>query len=119
MVQYFGCYDYNDEWLLIELALDVASSDIEWESIVVPNDELDEEDWQCPYMEQYLNDDGTEKLCEMYDEPEETVKPCRVAFFIYKDEAEVLRTPYGEFDLSDVKKLPKRLKEIIEFEEEI
>ena len=118
MVQYFGCYDYNDEWLLIELALDVASSDIEWESIVVPNDELDEEDWQCPYMEQYLNDDGTEKLCEMYDEPEEPVKPCRVAFFVYKDEAKVLRTPYGEFDLSDVQKLPKCLKEIIEFEDE-
>ena len=119
MVQYFGCYDYNDEWLLIEMLLNISSSEIAWDEIVVPNDELYDDDWQCPYMEQYLNDDGTEKLCEMYDEPEEPVKPCRVAFFIYKDEAEVLRTPYGEFDLSDVKKLPKLLKEIIEFEEEI
>jgi len=118
MVQYFGCYDFNKEWLLVEMVLNVSSSEIEWDAIVVPNDELDEEDWQCPYMEQYLNEDGTEKICETYDEPEKAVKPCRVAFFIYKDEAQTLRTPYGEFDLSKPRNLPKRLKHIITFDDE-
>jgi hypothetical protein len=68
-------------------------------------------------MEQYLNEDGTEKICETYDEPEHEVKPCRVAFFIYKEGSKMLRTPYGEFDLRNPQSLPTRLKDIIEFED--
>ena len=98
MVTYFGCYKFNKEWLLVEMALNISSEEIDWDSIVVPDEELDESDWQCPYMEQYLNVDGTEKICETYDEPEEEVNPCRIAFFIYKEGSRTLRTPYGDFD---------------------
>ena len=44
------------------------------------------------------------------------MNPCRIAFFIYKEGSRTLRTPYGDFDLTNVEKLPKRLKNIIEFE---
>ena len=118
MVTYFRCYKFNKEWLLVEMALNISSEEIDWDSIVVPDEELDESDWQCPYMEQYLNVDGTEKICETYDEPEEEVNHCRIAFFIYKEGSRTLRTPYGDFDLTNVEKLPKRLKNIIEFEED-
>ena len=46
------------------------------------------------------------------------MNPCRIAFFIYKEGSRTLRTPYGDFDLTNVEKLPKRLKNIIEFEED-
>ena len=118
MVTYFGCYNFNEEWLLVEMALDTLSSEIDWDSMVVPDETLDEGDWQCPYMEQYLNADGTEKICETYDEPEEDENPCRVAFFIYRDGSRILRTAYGDFDLTKSEDLPKRLESIIEFEED-
>ena len=118
MVNFYGCYKFNREWLLIEISWNIASSQIDWDAISVPNNELEEDYWQCPYMEQYLNEDGTEKICETYDEPEEDVNPCRVAFFIYKDGSPILQTPYGNFDLTNIEKLPSRLKKIIEFEED-
>ena len=118
MVSYFECYNFNKEWLLVEMILNMPSSKIDWFSMVVPDENLDESHWQCPYMEQYLNADGTEKLCEVYDEPEEDVCPCRVAFFIYQEDSRILRTAYGDFDLTNAQNLPKRLKSIIEFEED-
>ena len=116
MVSFFTCYNFNKEWLLVEMVLNRASSEIDWASMVVPDAALDKAYWQCPYMEQYLNSDGTEKICETYHEPAEAVKPCRVAFFIYKNGAQSLQTPYGDFELSNIQMLPERLEKIIEFE---
>ncbi len=118
MVPYFKCYKFNKEWLLVEMILNVPTSKIDWGSIVVPDDTLDESCWQCPYMEQFLNADGTEKLCETYDEPKEAVNPSRIAFFIYKESSRILHTAYGDFDLTSAQELPKRLKSIIDFEED-
>lgn len=117
IVKYYGCYDYNEEWYLIELALDVFTSEIDWSNIYVPEHETNREYWQVPYMEQYLNDDGTEKICRTYEEPKENVKPCRVAFFIYKVPAKILSTPYGDFELCIETKVPERLESLIEFDE--
>ena len=66
-------------------------------------------------MEQYLNEDGTEWICDVYDTPAESVNPCRVAFFIYKTEAEMLITPYGQFPLECID-MPERLEDIVEFD---
>lgn len=77
-----------------------------------------ESSWQCAFLEQYLNEDGTEKVCETYDVPEENTQPCRIAFFIFKGEEKILSTPYGDFELSSKNAVPERLKQIIEFEEE-
>lgn len=116
-VKLFECYSYNKHWYLVEMLLDLSSDEIDWDAIVVPDEELDEDEWQCPYMEQYLTEDGTAKLCETYDEPDPAVSPCRVAFFIYKEGAKLLRTPYGEFELTPSGKIPKHLKKLIEFED--
>lgn len=40
----------------------------------------------------------------------------RLVFFIYKNDGKILCTPYGEFSIENPKKLPKRLKRIVEFE---
>jgi len=117
MVTYFSSYDYNEEWFLVEMVLNVSSAEIDWCAIEVPDEKLDKGNWQCAYLEQYLNADGTERICDLYDEPSPAINPCRVAFFIFKDGSQMLQTPYGSFDLTKTEKLPDRLAGIIEFEE--
>lgn len=117
IVKYYGCYDFNEEWYLIELALGLPASEVDWSKICVPEQGSKMEDWQAPYMEQYLNEDGTEKLCETYEIPGDGTS-CRVAFFLYKVPADTLSTPYGDFPLSAGAKVPPRLERLIEFEED-
>ena len=115
-VSFYDCYNYNEDWFLVEMALNVRPSEIRWEKFTVPERGKKKSDWQVPYMEQYLNPDGTEKVCETYEEPEADEPPCRVVFFIFKHAPRILRTPYGKFPLAD-KELPERLRSLVEFEE--
>lgn len=115
-VEFYKCYDFNDEWYLVEMILDIPSSQIDWGGIVVPEKGVEKSNWQCAYMEQYLSGNGREKICGTYCEPDEDIKPCRVAFFIYKGTGTTLRTPYGDFILDDPAETPERLRRIMEFE---
>ncbi|MBQ9534632.1 MAG: hypothetical protein IJU78_02145 [Clostridia bacterium] len=115
---HYACYEHGDEWYLIEMLLDISASEIDWDDICVPQPALPRDDWQVPYMEQYLDESGTERLCDIYDVPDGSVKPCRVAFFIFKEgEAGTLSTPYGDFELRGGADVPERLKRILEFAE--
>ena len=115
-VLFYGCYDFNEEWLLIEMQADISWEWIQWHQFAVPEDGVEEENWQAPYLEQYLNLDGTEKICELYDTPESEKETCRFVFFLYKTEAPKLVCQFGEFDLLDPKCVPDRLVDIVEFE---
>ncbi|MDE6474724.1 MAG: hypothetical protein K2L70_06460 [Clostridia bacterium] len=119
-VQFFECYDYNEELYLIEMIINDSSNNIDWSEFVVPESNLPEKDWQCAFLEQYLNLDGTEKICELYDEPQEAVCPCRIAFFIYKYDTQEKKiiTPYGTFSFENSIPMPERLLKCIEFEDE-
>lgn len=117
-VSNYQCYNYNGELYLVDMTLNISSDEIDWLGITVPEDGVSPTSWQAPYLEQYLTLDGNAKICELYDEPSPSVNPCRVVFFIYKCGGKILRTPYGEFPLTDTEKTPKHLKRIIEFEEE-
>jgi hypothetical protein len=66
---YFGCYDFNEAWFLIEMHVDVSWKWIRWHQFKAPEAGVDECDWQAPYLEQYLNETGTERICELYDRP--------------------------------------------------
>lgn len=83
-IEFYKCYDFNNEWYLVEMILDIPPSQIHWGEIVVPEKGVDKSNWQCAYMEQYLSSDGREKICETYCEPDEDIKPCRVAFLFIK-----------------------------------
>lgn len=116
-VPFYQCYDYGDDLLLVELLLDTPSDEIDWSAFVVPEEGIVPGNWQAPYLEQYLNPDGTQKLCPLYEEPRPAAKPCRVAFFLYKSSGQTLRTPYGDFDLTRAEPLPPRLTSLVEFED--
>lgn len=113
-----GIYGFNRTHVLVDITLDMTPDEIDWFGFSVPEEGVNEFDRIIPYMEQYLTPDGTDKLCDAWDEPEEQESPTRVAFFLRKSEGNVLETPYGNIDLSSPSKTPDALREIIEFEKE-
>jgi len=114
-----GCYRFRKNWLVAELTLPCTPDEIDWFGFSVPEEGVDEFDRQTPYMEQYLTQDGTDKLCDAWDEPEEQEAPSRVAFFLHRTEGgTILETPYGPVPLTDLAPLPDRLIDILEFENE-
>ncbi len=118
MVTDYSCYNFNDEWYLVEMAFTIPPKDIAFDKFVVPEEGVAELDWQTVLAEQFLNSEGTERICDLYDIPGENNSSSRVAFFIFKTKAHILKTPYGEFELSDANEVPERLKSIIEIDEE-
>ncbi len=120
MVTLYNCFSYNPEWYLIEMALDIPPKEIEFGKIVVPEEGVDEGHWQAVLAEQYLNKEGTEKISRFFQlsPPDNGDTESRVAFFIFKTASHILRTPYGEFELSDAVKVPRRLSSIIEVDED-
>ena len=118
MVTLFNCYSFNDEWYLVEMALQVPPKKIQFSRIVVPEEGVNKSNWQTVLAEQFLNPDGTERICDLYETPDHEEADSRVAFFIYKTNAHILSTPYGEFQLSDAQDVPDRLKDIIEIDED-
>ena len=106
------------EWYLVEMALTIPPKDISFNKIVVPEKGVAERNWQTVLAEQYLNADGTERICDLYEMPDNGASNSRVAFFIYKTGARILRTPYGQFELNDAEETPNRLKSIIEINED-
>ena len=118
MVTLFNCFCFDENWYLVEMALNVAPDDVAFDEIVVPEEGMKPSDWQTVLAEQFLNADGTERICDLYDTPETDDETARVAFFIYKTASHTLRTPYGDFELSDAEPTPDRLKAIIEVDED-
>ena len=118
LVEMFECWSYAAQWYLVEMLLDIPPSQIKWDDFVVPEKNGNPGDWQCPYMEQYLNSDGTEQICNVYEVPHNDTNPARIAFFLYKSSGKLLKTPYGEFELNAEGEAPDRLKSILAFEED-
>jgi len=116
-VDFIGIYDFNENSLLVEMLIDEYADQIDINSFCVPNILLDKSSWQVAYMEQYLNREGTSKICETYRMPTSQAKPSRITFFVFKTDDLVLSTSYGEFSLANPQVLPDRLAKIIEFED--
>jgi hypothetical protein len=45
-----GCYDFNDEVILIEMTINKPATKINLDKFVIPNKKLNKDDWQCPFM---------------------------------------------------------------------
>lgn len=114
---FHGCYRFTKKWLVVEITLPCTPDNIDWFGFSVPEEGVDEFARHTPYMEQYLTVDGTDKLCDAWEEPEEQESPSRVAFFLrYTETGTLLETPYGCISLSQPAPLPERLRAILEFE---
>ncbi len=117
-VTYFGCYDYTEEWYMVEMQIGVSTNEIVWEEFVCPQSIMPSHAWPRAYLPQYLNEEGTARICDIYQEPDEPISPARVVFFIYRHNLpdSLLKTPYGDFDLKPAGEIPERLVDHIEFD---
>ena len=115
---FYGCYDFSEALLLIEMQIDVSWKRIRWHQFAVPQEGVDPSNWQAPYLEQYLNADGTDRICPLYDTPAENTAPCRFVFFLYKTGAPRPSCQFGDFDLTAPQTVPARVMRIVETEEE-
>lgn len=118
MVTLFNCFSYNEEWYLVEMELSIPPEEIAFDEILVPEEGVERGHWQAVLAEQYLNHDGTERICEIWEIPRNGDTESRVAFFIFKTKSRILETPYGQFELTDGIEVPERLKSIIEVDED-
>lgn len=119
-VEVIGVYkvDTEESVYLIELMIDDKPSNIDVSKIMLIDEELDENDWQVAFDEYYLNPEGTEVIGDYCDLPEDDTDKTRICFFMYLfDFDKPITTQYGIINLPKSKKMPRRLSEIIEFED--
>ena len=112
----YKCYKYKKGILLIDMIIEEKFSNINLGDFIVPEENVEEDYWQVPYMEQYFDVNSNNKICETYDEPDDYQFPTRVLFFIYESSGKVLTTPYGNVELITELKVPKDIKKEIDFE---
>lgn len=110
------CYKYDDGVYLLDLVINDKYKKIDLMKFYVPEDNLDKDYWQVPYMEQFFDIEEDIKICETYDEPSGKKCPVRILFFIFESSGKVLKTPYGNVELSFEEDVPLSIKEQIEFE---
>lgn len=123
-VEVVGVYEVpdNPDASLVEVTSDRSPSGIDLTGFTqeVPN--VDRAEWQVPYDERYLNEDGTEEIGERWamgwkpqpgvQEPETS----RLTFFMhFLDPERPLITPDGEASLPERSAVPGRLA-FIEYE---
>lgn len=118
VVEVIGVYEVNEDVHLIELKIDTKPSDVNVEGFTQEIEGVSKDDWQVAYDEYYLNDEGSKVIGDFFNKPVEDLTPTRIAFFLYfVDFTMPLLTPFGEVNLPSPLPMPKRLKDIIEFEE--
>lgn len=112
-----GVYKYKKQVALIEMIIDELPDNIDFEGIYLGESETDMNS-QVPYLEQFLNIEGTERISSIYGELDVETKPTRFTFFLFLAQVgDVITTPYGNITIKEIVPLPNRLKSIIEFEE--
>jgi len=68
---------------LVEMALTIPPQELQFSKIIVPEEGVKEMDWQTVLAEQFLNNNGTERICDLYETPDTDNSDSRVTFFIY------------------------------------
>ena len=73
--------------------------------------------WQVPFSEKYLNMDGDMIIGDESHLPEGFYDSTRLLFYIYfLDINKTLLTPFGELELIEKIKQPKRIEKLIMFQ---
>lgn len=103
---------------LLELKIDASHTDIEIGEFTQQQNGIDQLDWQTPWDEKYLNEEGTEIIGDWLDAPANITGITRLVFFLHSlDFGKSLVTPFGEIDIIQPIPMPERLSSIINYEE--
>lgn len=122
MIKLIGFYKVPDHKnvYLFEFEINSTDSDFDVGDFTQKLPNVDSMNWQVPYEEQFLNKNGTEVIGD-YDADQnqnELEKPFRLVFFFhYFDLQKPLSTPFGDISAKNFEPIPKRLSDIIEYEQ--
>ena len=102
---------------LIELIIEKKANEINVGEFTQEIKNTPRKNWQAPFAEKYLDADGKSILGDDLDLPKVLTDTTRIIFFIYFLATDKpLVTPFGDLQLTQKIEAPKRVKEIILFE---
>ncbi|QVK17824.1 hypothetical protein KHQ81_13435 [Mycoplasmatota bacterium] len=112
-----GVYEFDKDKVLVELTIDELSTEIRFNEFYLYEKNIKQIESQSPYLEQFLDKNGLNRISDIYGNMEQAVKPSRLVFFMFfVSEGSLIKTPYGDISVDKIKRLPERLRNIIEFE---
>lgn len=101
---------------LFEMIIDDVPANVDFLLFCQKDDNLPEDEWQVPYNEQYLNQEGTAVIGDAINDKNTDDEKTRVAFFMYIESFDMpLSTPYGDFQIKAESEMPERLRRIIDY----
>jgi len=113
-----GAYKYGEEVILLEFSIDEMPQKIRLDEFFVFEEGVSLSNSQAPYLEQFLNYSGDVRISDIYGYTKEQSNPTRFTFFLYfAKTGSTISTPYGNIVIDRIDKMPKRLIDIIEYEE--
>jgi hypothetical protein len=103
-----GCY-------LIESIISDATTQPDFGRITQRGQSLDPSNWQVPYDEKLLDDEGQSVIADLFlTKVEAWPRRARVSFFLHNlDAAQPLATPYGDAQLPPPSARPTRLAMLV------
>jgi hypothetical protein len=99
--------------LLIEVAAPVPPDELDLGGFTQEVPEQPRENWQAPWMEQWLDESGENFFGEPFDAPPEGMTTSRLVFYLhYVARDRPLLTPTGDVPLPSPVALPPRLSAV-------
>jgi hypothetical protein len=114
-VEVIGVYEVPSarDALLIEIAAAAPPADLDVGAFTQEEPGQPRDNWQAPWMEQWLDESGESIVSEPFDAPPDDIATSRLVFFLhYVALDRPLITPTGEVPLRDPVALPPRLSAV-------
>lgn len=109
-------YDLEKDIYLIEIGINERPKFVDLCLFYQKDYDLPKDDWQTPYDERFLTDDGTIIIGDFLNKNYIPGDKTRVVFFMLLENLSIpLSTPYGEINLINVQPMPERLLRIISY----
>ena len=117
LIGFYKIAEYKNVHLL-EFEISSIGSDFDIDDFTQKLPNVDSMNWQVPYDELFLNKNGSEIIGDYRTDINALEKPFRLVFYFhYFDLEKPLSTPYGNISINKIDSIPKRLSEIIEYEQ--
>ena len=119
-VKLIGLYSVNEnpDVTLVELIIDKKANEIDIGEFTQEIENEPRLNWQAPFAEKYLDKDGSTIIGDDIDLPDVLTETTRLTFFFYfLDTTKPVMTPFGQLQLTQKSIQPKRIKDLIVFED--
>lgn len=103
---------------LLELIIKAKHTEIPVNKFTQRREGVEEDEWQVPWDEKYLNEAGDAVTGDWMNAPETVTGTTRLVFFLhFLNFSQPLITPFGDVGLLLPTAMPERLSAIIRYEE--